>query len=350
MNIKDLDRRNFLVRLASLAAVAELGACAWTPAAKAAQWNAKQFHNQPTDSHLHSFLVDLWSQVAKESDGRLVVTVYAQNNQIPGSDPAALDMLQRGDLEFFALMGGILAKAVPATEIQGLPFAFANHAQVHQVNDGALGAYLGRECAAKGIYRFQYGLMENGFRQIGMIDRAITTPEGLAGMRIRVPDGEMFRDLFATLGATPVTINISGLYEAMKVRRVDGQENPLVVTEFNKLYEVSRNQSMTNHMWSGFNLLANQAYWNKLPDDVQQIVLRNVKKYVALQRAYTDSLNNELITTLAQRGQRFNTADRASFQRRLGDGFYARWKQQLGSTAWDLLEQQVGKLGASRTV
>ena len=49
---------------------------------------------------------------------------------------------------------------------------------MHQVNDGRLGEYLGRECAAKGIYRFQYGLLENGFRQIGMIDRPIRTADG----------------------------------------------------------------------------------------------------------------------------------------------------------------------------
>jgi tripartite ATP-independent transporter DctP family solute receptor len=350
MTVERRGRRVFLRRAAASLAAIELAGCAWPSTSPSARWTARQFHNQPVDSHLHSFLVDMWTEVAKQSDGRLVVTVYAQNNQIPGSDPGALAMLQGGELEFFALMGGILAKAVPATEIQGLPFAFATHAQVHQANDGELGAYLGRECAAKGIYRFQYGLMENGFRQIGMIDRAITTPDDLAAMRIRVPDGEMFRDLFSTLGAKPVTVNISGLYEALKVHSVDGQENPLVVTEFNKLYEVSRYQSMTNHMWSGFNLIANQRYWVQLPDDIQQIVLINVKKYVALQRASTDRLNHELETTLAQRGQHFNQADHKSFQGRLGDGFYARWKQQLGSAGWNALEQYVGRLGVSRSV
>ena len=216
---------------------------------------------------------------------------------------------------------------------------------MHRANDGALGEYLGRECAAKGIYRFQYGLLENGFRQISMVDKPILTAEDLRGMRMRVPDGQMFRDVFTALEAQPVTINIRELYAALKSRQVDGQENPLVITEVNRLYEVTKYVSTTNHMWSGFNLLANLKFWNSLPGDVQEIVQRNVKTYVAMQRAYTDNLNRQLGDKLAARGMIFNTADVSTFRAKLGGGFYQRWKNEFGPTAWSLLEREVGKLG-----
>ncbi len=342
MSAIDVKRRRLLAAGAAAAAVA----CAQQPARPPARWTAKQFHNQPALSHQHQFLTDLWLQVYKETGGRLNVTVYPQNNHIEGSDPAALDMLQSGELEFFTVMGGILGRKVPAAEIQGLPFAFTSHAQVHRVNDGALGEYLGRECAAKGIYRFQHGLLENGFRQINMVDRPVNGAEDLRGARMRVPDAQMSRDLFTALEAEPVTVNIRDLYEALKSRKVDGQENPLVVTEFNKLYEVTRYVSITNHMWSGFNLLANLRFWSGLPDDVQEVVQRNVLKIVAVQREYTDRTNRELQGRLAsERGMTFNTADAASFRAKLGRAFYGRWRQQFGSTAWSLLESEVGRLG-----
>src|SRR5262252_6524955 len=142
-----------------------------------------------------------------------------------------------------------------------------------------------------------------------MIEHPIGTADDFRGVKMRVPDGEMFRDLFTSLDAQPVTVNIRDLYEALKTRRVDGQENPLVITEVNKLYEVTRYVSTTNHMWSGFNLLANLKFWDGLPADVQEVVQRNVKKYVAMQRAYTDNLNRELKDKLAARGLIFNTAD-----------------------------------------
>lgn len=339
----DTRRRRLVAAGLALAAAG----CAPEAARKPAdRWTARQFHNQPALSHQHQFLTDLWLQVYKETGGRLNVTVYPQNNHLPGSDPAALDMLQSGELEFFTVMGGILGRKVPAAEIQGLPFAFTSHAQVHRANDGALGEYLGRECAAKGIHRFQYGLLENGFRHISMIDRPINGADDLRGVRMRVPDGLMFRELFAALEAEPVTVNIRDLYDALKRHEVDGQENPLVVTEVNKLYEVTRYVSITNHMWSGFNLLANLRFWKALPEDVQQVVERNVRKYVAAQREYTDRLNNELQSRLAaERGMIFNTADTASFRTKLGRGFYGRWRDQFGTTAWSLLESEVGRLG-----
>src|SRR5207253_3167774 len=98
-----------------------------------------QFHNQPAQSHQHQFLTDLWSQVAQETGGRLRVEVFPQNNNVPGSDPQALDMLVSGELEFFTVMGGILGRKVPVAEIQGVPFAFTSHAQVHTANDEKLG-------------------------------------------------------------------------------------------------------------------------------------------------------------------------------------------------------------------
>jgi tripartite ATP-independent transporter DctP family solute receptor len=342
MNSHGKKRRDLIL---AAAAMAVTGCAGGSAPERPARWKARQFHNQPAQSHQHQFLTDMWLQVYKETGGRLNVSVYPQNNNIPGSDPAALEMLRKGELEFFTLMGGILGRVVPIAEIQGLPFAFTTHAQVHRVNDGALGEHIARECESKGIYRFQYGLLENGFRHISMVERPIRTADDLRGVKIRVPDGQMFRDLFSSLEAVPVTVNIRDLYEALKTRHVDAQENPLVVTEVNKLYEVTRYISITNHMWSGFNLLGNLKFWNGLPEDVQDVVQRNVKKYVAMQRIFTDNLNRELEITLAVRGMVFNTADVDTFRKKLGGGFYQRWKNEFGPTAWSMLEDQVGKLG-----
>ena len=339
-----IPRRRIFGVAAVLATGSIMPACAIRTSKSAASWNARQFHNQPEESHQHQFLAGMWEQVARETDGRFRVTVYAQNDHIKGSDPAALELLIKGDLEFFSLMGGILGRAVPVAEIQGLPFAFTSHQQVHAANDGALGAVIGRECAARGIYRFPRGLLENGFRQISTIDRPVNRVEDLEGVRMRVPDGEMFRDLFASLGATPATINILDLYEALKQRRVDGQENPLVITEVNKLYEVTRYVAVSNHMWSGFNELANARFWNGLPADVREIIERNVTIWVARQRSYTDALNGELASRLAGRGMVFNRPDVGSFRSRLGGGFYERWRRQLGAEAWAALEQYTGAL------
>jgi len=82
----------------------------------------------------------------------------------------------------------------------------------------------------------------------------------------------------------PITINSNGIYDALKTGRVDAQENPLALLELFKLYEVVTYVSMTNHMWSGFNLLAHRPTWTRLPDDIKAVITRNVMKHVRLQR------------------------------------------------------------------
>jgi tripartite ATP-independent transporter DctP family solute receptor len=306
-----------------------------------ARWTGRQFHNQPEASHTHGFLVDLWNEVREASGGELDIAVQAQNGGLAGSDPAALDLLLSGGLEFMTLMGGILARAVPAMEVQGLPFLFESHAQVHAAMRGPLGDYLRAEMAAKGIVAFRDGTLENGFRHIASIDRPIERAADLAGYRMRIPDGRVFREAFEALGATPVVVNISGLYAALREHAVDGQENPLAVIEVNRLYEVSRYVSLTGHMWSGFNLIGNLAFWRRLPGHLQELVSRAVGRHIERQRVYTGNFNAELRTRLAtQRGMRFNAADVDSFRAVLSGDFYRRWKTELGR-AWTLLEEAV---------
>ena len=305
---------------------------------------ARQFHNQPTDSHQHQFLVDLWQAVKQETDGKVEVTVFPQNDKVAGGDPAVLDMLVKGELEFFTLNGSLIARNVPVMDIQSFPFAYTTSEQVHASNDGALGAYLSKECAAKGIHRFQFGLLENGFKQISTVAKPITTADDLVGQRIRVPAGKIFEDMYVSLGAQPVVINFNKMVAAFKAGEIDGQENPLAITEVNKLYEVTKYIAITNHSWAGFNLIANLAFWQKLPSDIQAVIDRNVKRYVALQRKAAQQLNASLEPKLKERGMIFTVADTASFRKKLSVSFYPRWKEQLGKTAWELLEKEVGKL------
>ena len=333
-------RRSFMAQAAAGSAFIITGAHAATPT-----WKAKQYTNQPASNPQVKALIAIWDAVREETKGRLDVTVYPQNNGLPGSDPAALKLLQSGELEFYVLMGGILSSVVPVMDVQGLPFAFKSPQQVYRLDAGPLGRYLDKECEAKGIHRIKHGLFENGFRQINAREKAVRTVDDVAGMKIRVPAGEMFNDFFTTIGAQPVTLNINKLYDALKTGEVDAQENPLVIVETNKLYEVTKHVSMTNHMWSGFNMLSNGKFWAKLPKDVRRIVEKNVAKYVDIQRKTTDELNAKLATSLKDRGMELNAADEASFRARLKGDFYPRWKKKIGTKAWTLLEDSVGKLG-----
>src|ERR1700730_10872261 len=309
----DISRRQFTARLALTGGMALI-----SRGVQAADFKLRQVHNQPPDSPLHKRLVEMWAAVKMETGGRVDVATFADNDQIPGSDPAALKMLVDGELDFFTLNGGLIGTVVPAVNVQGIPFAFRDEAQVYKAIDGDL-------------------------RQIPCSVRPIRTVDDLNGIKMRSPDTPVYVECWKALGATPVVFNFNKIYEALKTGEADAQDPALNVAELLKLYEVQKYISLTNHIWSGFNLIANLKMWQGLPADVQRIIERNAEKYVKLQRDDTDKMNHDLPPRLTQRGMVINQPDAASFRARLG-GYYARWKDTIGSKAWALLESHVGKL------
>jgi TRAP-type transport system periplasmic protein len=328
-------RRSFVAT-----AVASLTVFARSITAQNSALSFTQYHNQTSASSLHKRLVEMWATIEQESRGRIRTTVFAQNNNIQGSDPAALKALVAGDIHFFTLMGGILGTLVPAAEVQQVPFAFRSASDAHRAMDGPLGAYLLEEMAAKGIHGFRTGAFDNGMREI-TAHKKITTPGDLVGLKMRVPAGQLVADTFKAFACEPVIINSDSIYAALKDGRADAQENPLTLADQFKLYEVVKYVAMTDHMWSGFNLLAHLPTWQRIPADLQAVIDRNVAKYVKLQRQDQIAANTRLRTELAARGLEFNTPDPAPFKKQLA-GVYANWKDTLGSRCWKLLEESTG--------
>jgi TRAP-type transport system periplasmic protein len=331
-------------RRALLAGSAAAGSAIMVRPSLAAEYTFAQYHNQAAGGTLHKNLTAMWEAVRLETNGRVETTVYAENNKLSGGDPDALKMLISGEIQFFTLMGGIIGTAVPVAEAQQLPFAFKSAAEAHQAIDGPLGRYIGQEMAAKGMHLFPVAGFDNGMRQVATIPRPIVTPEDFAGMKIRVPPGQMMLDTFGAFGAQPITTPANLIYASLQTGKVDAQENPLAILQGFKLYELVKYVSMTNHMWSGFNAMAHPATWNALPDDIRQTIERNVTRYVRQQRLDQAALNAALRDDFVKRGLVFNDVDQTAFRARL-PGVYATWKEKLGSKCWSLLEAEVGKLG-----
>src|SRR5262245_32058295 len=309
-----------------------------------AEYVFTQYHGQAASSTLHRNLTAMWAAISAETGGRVTATVHAENGKVAGGDPTALRMLMAGEIQFYTLMGGILGTVIPVAEVQQVPFAFASAAQAHQAIDGPPGGMLADEMAVKGLHLFPHGGFDNGMRQVASVTRAVATPDDLSGMKIRVPPGQLIFDTFEAFGAEPVIIPAYQLYDGLATGRVAAQENPLAVLEGFKLYELLKYVSMTNHMWSGFNLMAHLPTWQRLPDNIKTVIERNVVAHVRQQRADQDALNARLRQDLAGRGLKFNEVDQAAFRARLGE-VYSTWRQRLGTRCWSLLEAEVGKLG-----
>jgi tripartite ATP-independent transporter DctP family solute receptor len=275
--------------------------------------------------------------VKAETNGRVDVQIDLNAN-------GGLDNLVNGGIAFVTLAGNGLASLVPAADVEATPYGFKNPAQVHGAIDGALGAYLAEELTAKGVHAIPGGCFENGMHQLTSNAKPIMRAADLQGLKMRIPGTPVYQSYFQSMGAVITTVNLTKTYDALKAGVVEAQDDPWDVVELFKFYEVQKYAAITDHSWSGYNLLASGKIWSGLPADVQGVIERNAKKYVALQRADNDALNLALRRDLQGKGMVFNEVDQASF-RAAATAFYPKWKQHIGARTWDLLEAAVGKLG-----
>ena len=260
--------------------------------------------------------------------------VFPQNNNIAGSDPAALKALVAGDIQFFTLMGGILGTIVPAAEVQQMPFAFGRRRTRTRAMDGPLGAYLSRGDDRQGDTRVRGRARSTTGCARSRRHKRIVTPGDLAGLKMRVPAGQLVADTFKAFGCQPVVINSDSIHAALKDGRADAQENPLTLADQFKLYEVVTVRRDDDHMWSGFNLLAHCPTWQRLPEDSSAVIDRNVTSQ--RQPAAQDQIRGEHAAAhRAGRARRsIHDARRGTVQEETGCGL----RQVEGAARLPLLE------------
>ncbi|HTZ34743.1 MAG TPA: TRAP transporter substrate-binding protein [Stellaceae bacterium] len=296
--------------------------------------------NQPAESPTARRMAEMAEAIARETQDGLRLEVHPESRL--GPDPQMFADLQAGRLEFY-LSGATLGGVAPASALPMMPFAFGSSGAVFAALDGALGNLIRGELAAAGLHAFRYSL-QNGFHHITTSRRPIATADDFTGLKIRTPGGAIAADFFEALGAEPGMVPFSGMYDALKNARFDGQSDPLGVVQSLKLYEVQTYLSLTGHWWSGFTLLAHGAAWAALPADIKWVVERNAEAYAKRQRADVERVNAAGEVALAERGMIVNRADTASIRARLGQ-FYMRWKVKFPPATWRLLEAHADRLG-----
>jgi TRAP-type transport system periplasmic protein len=326
--------------LAGTAAGATL-AMPWVARA-APEFSLKYANNVPVTHPLNVRAKEAMDRIKEQTNGRVEIEIFP-NNQL-GSDTDMLSQLRSGAIEFFTLSGLILSTLVPVASINGIGFAWGSYDQVWPAMDGGLGAYIRAQIDKAGLHAMEQA-WDNGFRQITSSTRPIRTPDDLKGFKIRVPPSPLWTSMFKAFDAAPTSINFSEVYSALQTKVVEGQENPLAVIFFAKLFEVQKYLSQTNHMWDGFWFLANGKAWQGLPADVRDVIAKNLNQSARDQRDDVKKANDTLQADLTSKGMEFIKVDPAPFRAKLqGAGFYKEWRGKYGDEAWAVLEKFTGPI------
>jgi tripartite ATP-independent transporter DctP family solute receptor len=255
-------KRLVLKTMVAAVALAAFGiACAQERTFKFATQNPE---GHPLVMGMHKF-ADL---VAAKSGGKMKVNLFPGG--VLGGDAATVSALQGGTVEMTTLNSGILASQVKDFEVFDYPFLFANGKEADAVVDGPLGKKLHAKLEAKGIVGLTF--YELGFRSITNSKRAITKVEDIAGLKLRVIPNAINLDWVKALDANPTPLAFPEVYAALEQKAIDGQENPLTVINANKLFEVQKFATLTNHQYNPQSVIISKKFWDTLSAAEKKII------------------------------------------------------------------------------
>ena len=205
-------------------------------------------------------------KAAELTKGRVKVEVYA--NSTLYKDKEEMEALQLGAVQMLAPS---LAKfgplGVKEFEVFDLPYIFDGYDGLRKVTLGPVGKQLLAKLEPKGVKGLAY--WDNGFKSFSA-NTPIHLPTDLRGKKMRIQSSKVLEEQMRTLGAFPQVIGFGEVYQALQTGVVDGTENPISNLYTQKMHEVQKYLTLTEHGYLGYAVIVNKKFWDGLPADIRK--------------------------------------------------------------------------------
>src|SRR5690242_2382127 len=207
-----------------------------------------------------------FKKLAEErTKGRVKVEVYP-NSQLY-KDKEEMEALQLGSVQMLApSLSKFAPLGVKEFEVFDFPYLFDSFDELHKVQQGPVGKGLLTKLEAKGITGLAF--WDNGFKSFSS-NRKMLLPEDLKGLKMRIQSSKVLEAQMRALGAIPQVMAFSEVYQALQTGVVDGTENPHSNLYTQKMNEVQKNVTITDHGFVGYAVVVNKKFWDGLPADIR---------------------------------------------------------------------------------
>ena len=252
-------RRTLVQAAAMTAALAATAAFAQTPIV------IKFSHVVAPDTPKGKAALRFKELAEQRTKGRVQVQLYPNSQLFKDKDE--LEALQRGSVQMLAPS---LAKfgplGVKEFEVFDLPFLFKDEAAFRGITQGPLGAELFGKLESKGIRGLAY--WDNGFQSMSA-NKPLRTVADFKGLKMRIQSSRVQDAQMRALGAVPQVMAFSQLYQALQSGLVDGTEGVPSNYTTQKLYEVQKHITLSNHGHLAYAVIVNKKFWDGLPADIR---------------------------------------------------------------------------------
>ncbi|MCM2569046.1 MULTISPECIES: TRAP transporter substrate-binding protein [Janthinobacterium] len=235
----------------------------------------------------------------KATNGKVKVELYP-NSQLY-KDKEELEALQLGAVQMLAPS---LAKfgplGVKEFEAFDLPYIFPTKTALYNVTEGEIGKSLLKKLEPKGITGLAY--WDNGFKVMSA-NKPLHTPADFKGLKMRIQSSKVLDAQMRALGANPQVLAFSEVYQALQTGVVDGTENPPSNMYTQKMHEVQKHVTVSNHGYLGYAVIVNKKFWDGLPPEIRGQLEKAMREATTFEKAIAQRDNDQALDAIKKAGR-----------------------------------------------
>lgn len=224
----------------------------------------------PFIANEHAQCVVFKNVVERGSQGDVLVECFPAGAL--GNEVSMIEQAEIGAIQAFIVAEGAVPALFPEVQVLALPYAFRDHAHAYHVLDGAFGQKLKGAILDASGFRV-LALAENGGFRNFTSNRAVRSADDIEGQSFRTMNHPGHMAIVNSLGGSATPIPWPELYTALETGVIDGQENPVPVINFGRLYEVQDYLILDGHVYSLDFLFMPEDFFETLPPQYQELVL-----------------------------------------------------------------------------
>lgn len=257
-------------------------------------------------------------EVEKNSNGSIQVELY-DNSKLPSIGMKASDtdliesIINKGKIDMTVSSAGNFGVYATNVGVSALPFLFTDFNKAWRFMDSDIIKSVNQELEASNILVLAH--YDNGFRCVTTTNKPINKVADMKKLHIRTPANQIVMETMTALGARPEPLDFGKLPAALKAGQFDAQENPIPVIYNNKLYEVQKYLSVTNHSYDAMPLVIRKDIWNKLSAQEKKIVKDAAIKAQDLNRKMVKDQTDSLVANLKKAGMTVTYPDLQEFKK-----------------------------------
>lgn len=279
----------------------------------------------------------------KATQGRVRIEIYP--NSVLYKDREELEALQLGAVQMLA---PALAKFGPLGikefEIFDLPFLFPDRHALRRVKQGPVGKMLLKKLQSKGLTGLAY--WDNGFKLMSA-NKPLKRPEDFKGMRMRIQDSRVLDAQMRALGAIPEVLAFSDVYDALQKGVIDGTENPASNLYTQRMHQVQKHVTVSNHGYLGYAVIVNTKFWNGLPADIRDKLEDAMREATRYADRIAEEENAKALEAVKRSGKTdvhiLTPAEIAAWRERLLP-VHAEMEARIGKDAVNAVKREVRRL------